>query len=381
MPEVVETFKKFHTSISGLDKLSWTEFLPWLKIALVALGIFMVFFLCRRILTRKIGHLFFRLMGKSKKEWEHFFQASFAKPLQLFFVFLGLYLALLSLPFGGKIDLLISRAFRTALVILAAWSLYHFTINWSIIAKEGEEKKELWGMKIDKILMPFFSKMARFIIVVLAISVILQEWNYDINGFIAGLGLGGLAFALAAQQTLANFFGGIVIITDKPFSMGDWILTPSVEGLVEDINFRSTKIRTFAQALVTMPNSTLANEPITNWSRMGKRRVSFNLGINYATPPVKIEKCLTQIKDMLKAHSGVHQETIFVNFDSFGESSLLLSLYYFTNATKGTEYMAVKEDVNLKVMAILEETGVSLALPGREVYFRNGHQTSNHDHK
>ena len=92
--------------------------------------------------------------------------------------------------------------------------------------------------------------------------------DYDINGFIAGLGLGDWPLPWA-QQTLANLFGGIVIITDKPFSIGDWILTPSVEGTVED-NFRSTKIRTFAQAVVTMPNSTLANEPITNWSRMGK---------------------------------------------------------------------------------------------------------------
>ena len=100
--------------------------------------------------------------------------------------------------------------------------------------------------------------------------MVAQEWDYRIDGFIAGLGLGGLAFSLAAKDTLSNVFGGLVVILDKPFSIGDWIKTPSVEGTVEDISFRSTKVRTFAQALVTVPNATLANEPVTNWTRMGK---------------------------------------------------------------------------------------------------------------
>ncbi|MFP3359363.1 mechanosensitive ion channel family protein, partial [Planococcus sp. SIMBA_143] len=126
-----------------------------------------------------------------------------------------------------------------------------------------------YNVKIDHILIPFFSKALRLIIVAIGISVIAQEFEYDINGFVAGLGIGGLAFALAAKDALANLFGGIIIITEKPFTIGDWIKTPSVEGTIEDISFRSTKVRTFAQALVTVPNATLSNEAITNWSKMG----------------------------------------------------------------------------------------------------------------
>ena len=234
----------------------------------------------------------------------------------------------------------------------------------------------LINLKIDKILLPFLSKVIRFIIIVLALSVILQEWDYDINGFIAGLGLGGLAFALAAQQTLANLFGGIVIITDKPFSIGDWILTPSVEGTVQDINFRSTKVRTFAQAVVTIPNATLANEPITNWTRMGKRRITFNLGVTYSTPKEKLEICVQEIKNMLQKHPGIHPETIFVNFDSFGASSLDIFLYFFTKTTNWGEFLQIKEDVNLKIMSILEKEGVSIAIPSTSIYFKNELKTN-----
>src|SRR5699024_6731493 len=130
--------------------------------------------------------------------------------------------------------------------------------------------------KIDEILVSFLSRALQFIIIAMAISIVLQEFDYHIGGLITGLGIGGLAISLAAKDALANLFGGVVIVTEKPFTINDWIMTPSVEGTVEDISFRSTKVRTFDQALVVVPNATLANEAITNWSKMGKRRISLD---------------------------------------------------------------------------------------------------------
>src|SRR5690625_661254 len=182
-------------------------------------------------------------------------------------------------------------------------------------------------------LIPFLSRALQVIIIAISISVILQEFNYNIGGFITGLGLGGLAFSLAAQDALKNLFGGIVIITEKPFTIDDWILTPSVEGTVEDISFRSTKIRTFAQALVTVPNATLANEPITNWSKMGKRQITFNLSLTYDTPKEKIEHVVRQVEYLLKNHPEIHPETIFVNFDHYKENGIDIFLYFFTKTT------------------------------------------------
>lgn len=160
-----------------------------------------------------------------------------------------------------------------------------------------------------------------------------------------------------------------MIILDKPFSIGDRIGTSSVEGTVEEITYRSTKVRTFAQALVTVPNSTMANEAITNWSKMGRRRITFNLGVTYTTPRFRLETCIARIEKMLREHPQIHQETIFVNFDRFNESSLDIFLYFFTVTTNWGEYLKVREDVNLKIMAILEEEKVSIAFPSRSVYF------------
>jgi MscS family membrane protein len=195
--------------------------------------------------------------------------------------------------------------------------------------------------------------------------MIAEEWGFNINGFIAGLGLGGLAFALAAKETVSNLFGGIVIVTEKPFTIGDWIKTPSVEGTVEDITFRSTKIRTFAQALVTVPNSTLANEPIINWSKMGKRQITFHLGVTYSTSREQLQTIARRIELMLIEHKEIHNDTIIVRFDRFNESSLDIYLYFFTNVTSFADYLSIKEDVNFRIMAILEEEGVNMAFPTR----------------
>jgi MscS family membrane protein len=346
---------------------------PWINQVVIALGIFLAIYLFRKFFVRKIINLLYRLTSKTRIELDDFLVAALDKPLQFFFIALGIYLALTYLPLSTETNVLVSRLFRSILVILAASCL------WNVVGLYGQYSEEhtgLPGVKIDRILLPFITRVLKFVIAALALIVLLQEWDYDVNGFIAGLGLGGLAFALAAQQTLSNVFGGIVIITDKPFSIGDWILTPSVEGIVEDINFRSTKIRTFEQAVVTVPNSTLANEPVTNWSRMDKRRITFNLRLTFDTPRDKIEKCVTDIREMLQNHPAIHPETIFVFFDSYGDSSLNIFLYFFTRTTVWEEYLRVKEDVNLRIMAIMEKEGVSVAFPSTSIYFENELHTS-----
>lgn len=290
---------------------------------------------------------------------------SFEGPLRLLFGFLGLYIAFRYLPLSLEADLIINNIFRTFLVFFVALGFSNLVGNFSKVFEPSSTA--FANIKIDKILLPMLAKIIRFIIIAVALVVILQEWDYDISGFIAGLGLGGLAFALAAQQTLSNLFGGFVLITDKPFGIGDWILTPSVEGTVEEINFRSTRIRTFAQALVTVPNSTLANEPITNWSRMGKRQISFNLGVPYSTPKAKLEVCIDKIKKMLVEHEDIHKQTIMVGFDSFKDGRYNIFLYLFTRTTIWEEYVGVKEDVNLKIIDILEEEGVSMIPPSSQV--------------
>ncbi|WP_028307685.1 mechanosensitive ion channel family protein [Desulfitibacter alkalitolerans] len=331
----------------------------------IAVAIFMLFLILRRIFVNYILKLVIRFTDKTNTCLDTAIIRSFEKSLRVFFIILGIYLSSLYLPLQEKHDLMFLGIWRISIIILIAWGLYNFVGNFSNIFAEVENKLDI---SVDKILVPFFSKVIKVVIVILTFVLIISELGYDINGFIAGLGLGGLAIALAAQNTASNIFGGIVIITDKPFSIGDWIESPSVEGTVEDINFRSTRVRTFADAVVTVPNATLANQPVTNWTRMGRRRITFNLGVTYTTPRKKIQACVYKIKYMLENHKDIHQQTIFVRFDSFNDSSLDIFLYFFTKTTNWGEFLKVKEDVNYKIMEILEEEGVSVAFPSRSLY-------------
>lgn len=339
---------------------------PTAQNAVIASLIFLFFLFLSKIFTTHVFHLVLKIFSKTNTEFDEKILLSFERPLRVFFVAFGIYAALLYLPFDAGLQLLITKFFRSVIIVLTTWGLYNLQDVHSILFKKIQEKL---NVQIDKILFPFISKFLRVVTIFFAFTIIAQEWDYDINGLIAGLGLGGLAFALAAKDALANIFGGMVIILDKPFSIGDWIKTPSVEGTVEDINFRSTKIRTFAQAVVTVPNSTLANESITNWSRMGKRRITFYLGVTYNTPRKKLEKCISEIRTMLENHPEIHKETIIVRFEKFGESSLDIFVYFFTVTTVWGEFLRVKEDVNYKIMEILEREEVSVAFPSRSIYF------------
>lgn len=326
----------------------------------ISIGILVAVLLIRKIFLKYVLKFIQKLSKKSRTPFfTHTFN-SIEQPLGFLFIVIGLYLALKYFPYLDQSNPWIIKIFRSSIIFTISWGLYNFSSASSVIF---EKVRDRFDINMDQILIPFLSKGIHFIIIAITFSVIAQEFDYDVNGFVAGLGLGGLAFALAAKDAIANFFGGVVIIIERPFSLGDWIETSSVEGTVEDITFRSTKVRAFTQALVTVPNAMLANSVITNWSKMGKRRVTFHLGIEHDTSKEKIQAVIQKIESYIRNHPEIHQETIFVTFDQFDVDSLDLFIYFFTNSTVWGEYLAVKEEVNLKILDILAEEGVELAFP------------------
>ena len=348
----------------------------WWKEIASAIFVFLFFLFLRRVFTRYIFKLILKFVRKSSPHIDTSYLLAFDAPLRTLFIFLGIYFAFTILPLTPYHNFLLLKFLRAALISLVTWGAYNLTA--SILCEELAKKI---GFKVDRILIPFLNKIVKFIIIALAVSIIAQEWGFEISGLIAGLGLGGLAVALAAKDALANIFGGVVIITDKPFTIGDWIATPSVEGTVEDITFRSTRIRGFAHALITVPNARLADEPITNWTRMGKRRISFHLGVTYSTPVTKLKKCVRLIRELLENHPGVHKETIFVRFDNFNDSSLDIFIYFFTITTNWGEFLEVKEEINFTIMEILESEGVTVAFPSRSLYLETPLQLSNRENE
>ncbi|NLO22579.1 MAG: mechanosensitive ion channel family protein [Syntrophomonadaceae bacterium] len=339
------------------------------QLARYVIGVLLIlalFWIINKLVKKYLFPWMERLTGKSENEMDDKLVAAFFRPIEWLISLTGFFMALRYLPLSPNTDQLILDIYRSTTIALIAWGFYALASGESVLSREIKEK-----FKIDDILIAFLSKVVRFIILALALVIIVQEWGYEVNGFIAGMGLGGLAFALAAQDALSNIFGGIVIIMEKPFSIGDWIVTPSVEGFVEDINFRSTRVRAFDQSLITVPNSTLAKEAITNYTRMGKRRIRFYLRVTYDTPRIKLEHCVLRIREMLNNHPDVHPETILVYFEQFNDSSLDIFMYFFTHTTVWKEYLAVRQDINLKIMEILEDMDISVAFPSRSIYLEN----------
>lgn len=353
--------ERWDVFVRSLNRLEWTDI--W-----IAISIFIVFLLFRKLFTRYIFKMVVATLRRTPTEVFTNVLLSFEKPLRTFWVVIGTYLALVYLPFPITTIEFVEHLYRSIIIILIGWGLYNYTTAHSLAFIRFARKIDI---DEDSMLVPFLSKVLRFAVIALIIVVVASEWGYDISAFVAGLGLGGLAFALAAQDTIGNFFGGIIIITEKPFSKGDWIETPSVEGVVEDITFRSTQIRTFSDSIVTVPNSTLSNEPITNWSQMQKRRISFSLGVAYSTPSKKLEACARKIESLLRSHEEVDQNLIMVRFDKFNDSSLDIFIYFFTKTTAWTEWFRVKEGINLAILNILEEEGVAVAFPSRSIYLEN----------
>ena len=326
----------------------------------ISIGILLVFLLVRKLFLKYILKFMQKLSKKARTPFfTHTFD-SIEQPIGFLFIVIGLYVAISYFPYINQANPLIIKIFRSLIIFTISWGLYNFSSATSIIF---EKIRNRFDINMDQILIPFLSKGLRFIIIAISFSIIAQEFDYDVNGFVAGLGLGGLAFALAAKDAVANFFGGMIIIMERPFSIGDWIQTSDVEGTIEDITFRSTRVRAFTQALVTVPNATLANAVITNWSKMGKRRATFHLGLQHDTSRQKIQDVARKVDVFIRNHPGVHEETIFVKFDQFDVNSLDLFIYFFTKTAVWGEYLEIKEEINFRILEILEEENVSLAHP------------------
>ena len=185
---------------------------------------------------------------------------------------------------------------------------------------------------------------------------------------LTGLGIGGLAFALAAKDTVANVFGSITILVDRPFRVGDWITTDGADGVVEEIGLRSTRIRTFAKTVVSLPNQGLANATVENHSLMPKRRVKMTVGVTYSSSAAQMQTLVARIEALLRARDDVHQEFLLVKFTDFGASSLDVLIYYFTATTDWAAHLQARQEINLAVMGIVEEMGLSIAFPTRTVH-------------
>ena len=214
-------------------------------------------------------------------------------------------------------------------------------------------------------------KIVRVLIYIIAAIIVLTILKIDLTGLIAGLGVGGIIVTLAAQDTAKNLFGGFVIFIDKPFAVGDWIQMDSFEGTIEDITFRTTRIRTFENSLLNVPNSIISNASVINWSKMESRRYKVNLRIELNTPVEKLKILKTRVEEMLYKRENILDDSTIVRFDSMDENGINMLVYTYTNSVGYSNYLEEVEEINYKIMKIIEEEQIKIAHDTTNIYVKN----------
>jgi MscS family membrane protein len=348
-----------------MEFFSFIDFNSNLSRQIYALFIFFAFMLFRFFFTRIVITNLKKLTDKTKNNFDDIVLDTLKQPLSFLFIGIGIFFAKSVVILSPAVDNILNH-FIQSIFLLTMFMVFYNSIE--PLSHKVQDTTIKYGKELSKDLAMFITKTLKFLVIVIAISTIFQEWGYNVGAFLASLGLIGMAFALAAKDTAANLFGSLVIFGDRPFKIGDWIKTPDVEGIVEEIGVRSTKVRTFAKALVTVPNAVLANSAILNWSKMNKRRIKMTLGLTYDTTETQMNSIISEIKEMLNTHEDIDKEMIYIYFTDFADSSLGIFCYFFTTSTRWDKYMSVKEDVNLKIMKIVESHKASFAFPSQSIY-------------
>ena len=235
---------------------------------------------------------------------------------------------------------------------------------------------DLWKAKLvrdaehplDQHLLPLIRNSAKGFLVIVAVLVTAQNLGVNITSLLASLSIGGLALGLAAQDTLANLFGAVAIFLDKPFRVGDRIMVDAVEGTVELIGLRSTRVRNPSGHLVSIPNKAMGNATVTNVSRRPTIRTEMNLGLTYDTSNAKLREALRLLEEIYRAHPMTHD--VWVNFNKFADSALNINILHWWKAQDQREYLAGMQELNLAVKEKLEAAGVEFAFPSQTLYHR-----------
>ena len=335
---------------------------------IIAIGIIVLF----RILSGTFSYMIIRIFKIKSKTSREIKESAFFKPLKLFFIILGIYLAIVflktPLQINEQIMDIVTKAFKIISVIEIAVGLANSFTSKTIL---GKKLKKSLSQKMDDTVFEFVLKIARVFIYIIAIFLVLAILEINLTGLIAGLGLGGVIVTLAAQDTAKNLFGGVVIFIDKPFVVGDWIEMDNYEGTIEDITFRTTRIRTFENALVNIPNAIIADASVTNWSKMEKRRYKTNLCVELDTSLEKLELLKTRIEKMLQERESVYDDSIIVRFDQITDNGINILIYTYTNSVDYASYLKEVEDINIKIMKILNEEHIELAYDTKTVYVKH----------
>ncbi len=339
------------------------------KVFLIVLAVLLTNFFARRALK----HLRAKSL-KTKNAWDESFIESVGQPFSLMVWVVGITFAAeiiqtetktFSVQFLGTIR-------EVGVIVAVAWFLVRFIKRAETnIIRTRKDDEGLDATTIDAI-----AKLIRLAVIITATLIIMQTMGFSVSGVLAFGGIGGIAIGFAAKDLLSNFFGGLMIYMDRPFSVGDWIRSPDrkIEGTVEQIGWRLTCIRTFDKRPLYVPNSMFANIAVENPSRMKNRRIYETIGLRYDDAG-RVRQIIDDVKQMLRQHPEIDQgQTLIVNFNAFAASSLDFFVYTFTKTTDWVRFHEIKQEILLKILDIIDSHGAEVAFPTSTVHVPDGLQ-------
>jgi len=342
------------------------------------LGAIIIGLLFKKLISKYLSHLLFKIVSKKDTTvGVEKFDELLTKPIGFCIMLSIIYLGSSHIQFPPEWNLVNENEFGLKMLISKGFSLiYVYSLFWILLRIIDfaslilHKKAELTENKMDDQLIPFIIEIAKILTYIFAIFIIMGNvFNVNVAALATGLGIGGIALAMASKESLENLLGSFTIFFDQPFTVGDTVTVGSVTGTVEKVGFRSTRIRTFDKSLVTVPNKKMIDAELDNLGMRPVRRVKFHIGVTYETTPDQIKGIVTDIQEMINEHPKTNQDGK-VRFQEFGSSSLDILVMYFVNSPKWGDLIDVKEDVNYRIMEIVKKHNSDFAFPSATVYLQ-----------
>ena len=333
-------------------------------------------FIFKRLISKYFSRLLFKVIKTKHADLgvERFDQL-LTKPISLSIMLSIIFIASSHIEYPASwnlvsenefgIKMLVNKSFSLLFIGALFWILLRFIDFIGLILKRNAELTE---NKMDDQLIPFIIEIGKIIVYILAIFIIMGSiFNVNIAALATGLGIGGIALAMASKESLENLLGSFTIFFDKPFTVGDIVTVGNVTGTVEKVGFRSTRVRTFDKSLVTVPNKKMIDAELDNLGLRPVRRVKFNIGLTYETTAEQIKLIVDDIQEMINKHEKTNQDGK-VRFQDFGSSSLDIMVVYFVNSSKWEDLINTKQDINYMIMGIVKKYNSDFAFPSTTVY-------------
>ena len=344
-----------HESVIGIE--------VWQFIGLAALAVIIV--VLRFALIWIIWAALQRRTEPSRHEFWRTELRRLERPLLLLIAALTLVIGFPVLDFDADVEKVVgifARLSATLAGVLVGFRVVDVAAGyWSVVAAETDSK-------LDDQLVPLARTAGKIFVGAVGVIFVLQNLDINITSLIAGLGLGGLAVALAAQDTIKNLLGGATILADKPFQVGDWVIVGDIEGTVEQVGFRSTRIRTFADSLITVPNARMTDTAVNNMGQRTWRRYYTTVGLAYHTDPDRIQAFVEGVRAIVRSNENMRHDYYIVELHSFGDSALNVMIYTFIGASNWNEELRTRHVFNLDIIRLANELQVEFAFPTQTLH-------------